>query len=90
MGSAVAGDELGAVGDVNEEVEDNGVIGDADDGGVLQSAYRCTCWRGCVKKRSVEGQADGSLLESTLGTVLAAIKVLSIQWCGVCRCRQRP
>ena len=29
--------------------------------------------------RSVEGQADGSLLESTLGTVLAAIKVLSIQ-----------
>ena len=32
MGSAVAGDELGAVGDVNEEVKDNGVIGDADDG----------------------------------------------------------
>jgi hypothetical protein len=43
MGSAVAGDELGAVGDVNEEVEDNGVIGDADDGNVLQSASRCTC-----------------------------------------------
>jgi hypothetical protein len=43
MGSAVAGDELGDVGDVNEEVKDNGVIGDADDGGVLQSAYQCTC-----------------------------------------------